>query len=137
MKLFLVTLFLLFATLNVHAEKADPDSIINQEPDLTIQDVISSPSDFNGSKILVQGVVQKAKHYTLINGKTYTAFEIADDDDNVIRVYKRGIIDGVEEGKDVRVYGKFSEEESYFFISFKNVLKAKKVLVLNTVVSGL
>jgi|GEM_PF-5534937 len=130
-------LFVLLLTINVHAEKTDPDTIINEEPKLTIEDVISSPSDFNGSKIMVQGVVQKAKHYTLINGKTYTAFEIADDDENIIRVYKRGIIDGVTEGKDVRVYGKFSEEESYLFISFKNVLKAKKVLVLSTVVSGL
>lgn len=115
----------------------DPDEIIRSEPDLTIEEVVSSPSEYHGSRILLEGRIHKAKNYRLINGKEYTAFEMIDNEENLVRVYTKGIVDDVEEGRDVRVYGKFSKEESYLFISFKNVIKAKRIMVLGTMVSRL
>lgn len=135
MKEFIPLVFLFATTLLVNAETIDPDKIINTEPELTIEEVVSSPSEFHGTKILLEGRVLKSKHYRLINGKEYTAFEMVDEDENLVRVYTKGILEDIREGIDVRVYGKFSEEESYFFISFKNVLKAKRILVLETMVS--
>lgn len=137
MKKIIFLLLIVFSVVHVNAETVDPEQIIKSEPDLTIEEVVSSPSEFHGSKILLEGRILKAKNYRLINGKEYTAFEMVDDEDNLVRVYIKGIVDDVAEGKDVRVYGKFSKEESYFFMSFKNVLKAKKILVLKTMVSSL
>lgn len=140
MKNILILIIFLLATSVVNAEqadKSDPDKIIKLEPELTIEEVVSSPSEYHGSKILIEGRILKAKVYRLINGKEYTAFEMVDDENNLVRVYTKGVVDDVREGKDVRVYGKFSKEESYFFISFKNVVKAKRILVLDTLVSRL
>lgn len=136
MKNIIALLFLLLTSVVVKAESIDPDEIINTEPKLTIEEVVSSPSAYDGIKILLEGRVLKAKQYRLINGKEYTAFEMVDDEGNLIRVYTKGLLDEIEAGVEVRVYGKFSKEESYFFISFKNVLKAKRILVLKTMVSS-
>ena len=135
MKIFTyLVLFLIVSTgLSFSKEKIDLDKIIKNEPNITITEVVESPKLFHKKKILVEGKVSKVKFATLPNGKKYTAFKLKDDNRNVLRVYAKGYIEGFEEGLNVRIYGKYRKERKYLIKNFKNVVKAKKVLVLSTV----
>lgn len=127
-------LILVFSTgLSFSKEAVDLDQIIKEEPNITIEEVVSSPKDYHKKKILVEGKVAKVKFTTLPNGKQYTAFKLRDDNRNVLRVYTKGTIEGLEEGMYVRIYGKYRKERKYLIKKFKNVVKAKKVLVLSNV----
>lgn len=114
-------------------DKINLDKVIKNQPELTIEDLVEYPDEFNGQKVLVEGRVAKVRYTTLPNGKRYTIFKLKGYNKNVLRVYSKGFIDGIEAGLTVRIYGKFSEEKKYIFKKFKNVVKAKRVLILSTV----
>ena len=95
----------------------------------TIKEVVSSPDDYEGKKITVEGEVSRLKFTKSITGKPYTIFELADTSNNIINVYAEGHLD-IEKGKKLRIHGKFSTEKNYFLFKFKNVVKAKTFEIL-------
>ena len=126
----IVLIFLPFSILYASSEVRDE---VLSEPDLNIQTLVDKPSTFDGEKVTVEGQINsKVKYKTLANGKEYTAFKIEDSYNNELNVYTKGHIDGIEKGSKIRIYGKFSKEKKFLFIKFKNVIKAKKLLVLQT-----
>ena len=95
----------------------------------TIKEVVSSPDDYEGKKITVEGEVSRLKFTRSFTGKPYTLFELADTSKNIINVYAEGHLH-IEKGKKLRIHGKFSTEKNYFLFKFKNVVKAKTFEVL-------
>jgi len=95
----------------------------------TIKEVVSSPDNYEGKKITVEGEVSRLKFTKSITGKPYTIFELADTSKNIINVYAEGHLD-IERGKKLRIHGKFSTEKNYFLFKFKNVVKAKTFEIL-------
>lgn len=104
------------------------DTVVG-EP-LEIEEVISSPSYYDGRYILIEGKVTRLEYRRSPNGTSYTILKLEDSNDNDIGVYAKGILD-IEEGSKVRVYGKFNKEKRYLFFKFKNVLKARQVELLS------
>jgi hypothetical protein len=97
---------------------------------LDIEDVVSSPSYYDGRYIVVEGKVTRLEYRRSPKGDHYTIIRLEDSNDNDIGVYTKGILD-IEEGSTVRVYGKFNKEKKYLFFRFKNVLKARQVELLS------
>ena len=95
----------------------------------TIKEVVSSPDEYEGKKITVEGEVSRLKFTKSITGKPYTLFELADPAKNMINVYAEGHLD-IEKGKKLRIHGKFSMKKGYFLFKFKNVVKAKTFEIL-------
>ena len=77
----------------------------------TIKEVVSSPDNYEGKKITVEGEVSRLKFTKSITGKPYTIFELADTSKNTINVYAEGHLD-IEKGKKLRIHGKFSTEKN-------------------------
>jgi len=95
----------------------------------TIKEVVSSPDEYEGKKITVEGEVSRLKFTKSFTGKPYTLFELADPAKNMINVYAEGHLD-IEKGKKLRIHGKFSTKKNYFLFKFKNVVKAKTFEIL-------
>jgi hypothetical protein len=95
----------------------------------TIKEVVSSPDEYEGKKITVEGEVSRLKFTKSITGKPYTLFELEDPGKNMINVYAEGHLD-IEKGKKLRIHGKFSTKKNYFLFKFKNVVKAKSFEIL-------
>ncbi len=133
--IFLLLALVLFPFSLVLGEGSDLNRVIKNTPKLAIEDIVVSPSKFDGKKIFIKGRVSKVKHVKLGNGKSYTAFKIEDAQKNSLGVYVKGIVDNLKEGTVAEVYGKFNKEKRYLFMSFKNVVKAKKVFVVGQIAS--
>jgi hypothetical protein len=98
-------------------------------PEFTIKEVVSYPSEYEGRKITLEGVVSRLKFKRSFTGKQYTIFELVDPVQNIINVYAEGHLN-IEKGKKIRIHGKFSAEKRYFFYKFKNVVKANTFEIL-------
>lgn len=99
------------------------------ESESTIKEVVSSPDEYEGKKVTVEGEVSRLKFTKSITGKPYTLFELVDPAKNMINVYAEGHLD-IEKGKKLRIHGKFSTKKNYFLFKFKNVVKAKSFEIL-------
>lgn len=131
-KTIVIILIMLISFPGYSVEKEEErESTLRNEPELTIAEVVKAPDSFDGNRILVEGKVTDIR-----NVRDYTAFRIQDSDENTVGVYMKGDIEGIERGTIVRVFGKFSEQKSYLFLSFNNVIKADKVLVIDKVATS-
>ncbi|MDX1472215.1 MAG: hypothetical protein R3213_12020 [Flavobacteriaceae bacterium] len=95
----------------------------------TIEKVVSSPYEYEGKKIQLEGEVSRLKFTKSFTGKPYTLFELVDPLKNMINVYAEGHLE-IEKGEKLRIHGKFSTEKNYFLFKFKNVVKAKTFEIL-------
>jgi len=89
---------------------------------------ISNPSEYDNKEIVIEGEINKYK-FTSDSGKAYTLFKITDEANNTLNVYYQGKLLKIKKGSVVRVSGKFLKQKRYSFYSFKNVVKAKDVIV--------
>ena len=100
-------------------------------PSLTIQEVISSPREFDRAILILDGFISDVEYKTFINGKKFTYFKLRDNQDNNIKVYARGYVDGLIDGSKIRIYGRYSKSKKYFFKKLKNVMKARKIQIFS------
>lgn len=103
---------------------------INLPAIIPISGIISSPADFDGLKITVQGIVKKVKFTRSLKGKPYTLFKLGDANKHQMKVYMKGHLP-IEKGTQLKVYGKFNKTKKYNFLKFKNVLKGKKFEIVS------
>ncbi len=98
---------------------------------LTISGVVSDPDKYNKEVITIDGRVSGLKYKKFINGKKFTLFNLIDDN-KILKVYGRGFIDEIKDGSVVRIYGRYSKKKNFFLTKHKNVMKARKVFILNS-----
>lgn len=100
--------------------------------DLTIEKVVSSPDEFHRDIITVDGVIAKVQYRKLPNGREFTLFKLEDSKENKVKVYARGYIKDINEGSIVRLHGRYSKEKRFFLKKHKNVMKARKIQIINS-----
>lgn len=133
----LVPLLGLFLTISVSAGssggyKTYTDIGPIEKSDLTVSKVVSDPDKYDREIITVDGKVSDLKYKKFINGRKFTLFKLRDDNNKTIKVYGRGFIDAIEDGSQVRIYGRYSKKKRFLFKKYKNVMKAKKMFVLES-----
>ncbi len=100
-------------------------------PSVTISQVLSSPDEFHRKIFTVEGQVSELQFKKMANGRKFTLFRFFEDDpEKRINVYARGFVEGIEEGSRIRVWGRYSKHKRYFLAKRKNIMKAKKIHIL-------
>jgi len=101
-----------------------------EKTELTIAEILSDRNKFNREVITVEGIISKVEYKKLFTGKKFTLFALEDNKQNTINVYARGYIKEIKKGSEVRIYGRYSKEKSFMFKKRKNVMKARKIQIL-------
>ncbi len=123
--------FSVFAYAKEEAYKTYTDIGEVEKPSLTISEVISSGDKFHKKMVALEGQVGKLKFKEMANGRKFTLFRFFEDDpEKRINVYARGIIEGIENGSRIRIWGYYSKHKRYFLIKRKNIMKAHKIQFL-------
>ena len=94
---------------------------------IPIEEIFQNKDKYHREIIIIEGKLSEIKFKNLVGGKKFTLFIIEDDYGNNINVYARGTVEGLEEGTNIRVYGRYSKSKKFFFNKYKNVVKAKKI----------
>jgi|GEM_PF-772056 len=93
---------------------------------LEISTLVSSPSEYDGRIVAIEGKVKKVHHAFSTSGKPYTLFRLVDSDKHKVGVYTKGRFD-IKKGYVLMVMGRFRKERRYLIFRFKNVMKAHDV----------
>ena len=107
-----------------------------EQSDITIEQVISSPEEFNKEVITLDGRIRAIEYKQIFGGKKFTLFELTDGNNNKINVYARGYIEKLSNGSKIRLHGRYSKNKRFMFKKFNNVMKARKVQVLKDEMSS-
>ncbi|NIS08174.1 MAG: hypothetical protein GWO07_05300 [Candidatus Dadabacteria bacterium] len=102
-----------------------------EKSDLTIAAIFSDKDKYHRDVLTVEGTVKKLKFKKMFNGRKFTYFGLTDSENNTINVYARGYVKDIDEGSEIRIYGRYSKEKSFLFKKRKNVMKARKIEILN------
>ncbi len=102
-----------------------------EDPVVPIEDIFQNRSNYHREIIVIEGKLSKLEYKSIIGGKKFTLFIIENDLGNKIKVYARGTVQGLDEGSDIRVYGRYSKSKKFGFNKLKNVMKAKKIQIDN------
>ena len=134
--LIIIVFISIFIITNVYSEETKYRTYTDIGPlektELTISEVISDPNKFHREIITVEGEISKIEYKKLITGKRFTLFKLEDKQGNKFKVYARGYIKELKNGSKIRIYGRYSKEKSFFFSKYKNVMKARKIHILNS-----
>lgn len=103
-----------------------------EKSDLTVSKVVSDPDRYDREIITIDGRVSDLKYKKFVNGRKFTLFKLRDGNNKTIKVYGRGFIDAIEDGSQVRIYGRYSKKKRFLFKKYRNVMKAKKMFVLDS-----
>ncbi|MCY3625642.1 MAG: hypothetical protein OXH82_08540 [Candidatus Dadabacteria bacterium] len=102
-----------------------------EEPTLTISQVLSSRDEFHRKVFTLEGQVGEIKFKEMRDGKKFTLFWFFEDDpEKRINVYARGFVEGIENGTRIRIFGWYRKHKRHFLIKRKNIMKAKKIHIL-------
>ena len=102
-----------------------------EKPTLTISQVLSSRDDFHRKIFTLEGQVGELRFKKMVNGRKFTLFRFFEGDpEKRINVYARGFVEGIEEGSRIRIWGRYSKHKRYFLTKRKNIMKAKKINIL-------
>ena len=107
-----------------------------EQSDITIEQVVSSPEEFNKEVITLDGRIRAIEYKRIFGGKKFTLFELTDDNNNKINVYARGYMEQLSNGSKIRLHGRYSKNKRFMFKKFNNVMKARKVQVLKADISS-
>ncbi len=100
-------------------------------PTVTISEVLSSPDKFHKKIFTIEGQVGELRYKKMANGRKFTLFKFFEDNpEKVINVYSRGFVQGIETSSRIRIWGRYSKHKRYFLIKRKNIMKAKKIHIL-------
>lgn len=137
-KILFVSLFFLVVPFSSYGKekvyKAYTDIGELEPPTVTISEVLSSRDEFHRKIFTIEGRVSKLQFKKMANGRKFTLFRFFESDpEKKINIYARGFVEGVENGSRVRIWGRYSKHKRYFLFKRKNVMKAKKIHILQEV----
>lgn len=105
-----------------------------EPPTATISEVLFSRDEFHRKIFTLDGQVGKLEFKKMANGRKFTLFRFFEDDpEKRINVYARGFVEGIEDGSRIRVWGRYSKHKRYFLSKRKNIMKAKKIHILQKI----
>ena len=108
-----------------------------EPPTATISQVLSSRDEFDRKILTLEGQVGELRLMRTANGRKFTLFWLfGDDPEKRINVYARGLVEGIENGSRVRVWGRYSKHKRHFLSKRKNIMKAKKIQIEGVLQSG-
>ena len=134
-KILLVSLLLLIVPISAYGKekvyKTYTDIGELDPPTVTISQVLSSREEFHRKIFILEGQVDKLQFRRMANGRKFTLFRFFEDDPERRRnVYARGFLESLENGSRVRIWGRYSKHKRYFISKRKNIMKAKKIHIL-------
>ncbi|MXZ13288.1 MAG: hypothetical protein F4Y78_04685 [Candidatus Dadabacteria bacterium] len=139
--LFVFLLFLVFPVSSYGKEevyKTYTDMGELDPPTATISGVLSSRDEFHRKIFTLDGQVGELEFKKMANGRKFTLFRFFEDDpEKRINIYARGFVEGIENGSRVRIWGRYSKHKRYFLSKRKNIMKAKKIHILQGIPKAL
>ena len=135
--LFVFLLFLVFSVPSYAEEgtyKTYTDIGELEPPTVTISYVLSSRDEFDRKIFILDGQVGELRFKRTVNGRKFTLFQFFETNpERRINIYARGFVEGIEDGSRVRIWGRYSKHKRYFLTKRKNIMKAKKIHILQGV----
>jgi len=125
--LILITIFTVNSFAQDEVYKDYTDIGVIDGTTVPIEEIIQDRDKYHREIIIIEGKLSEIKFKNLIGGKKFTLFLVEDENGNNINVYARGTVEGLDEGSNIRVYGRYSKSKKYLFSKYKNVMKAKKI----------
>ena len=105
-----------------------------EEPTLTISQVLSSRDEFHRKVFILEGQVGGVEFKEMRKGRKFTLFWLFQDDpEKRINVYAKGFVEGIQSGSRVRILGWYRKHKKYFLVKRKDIMKAKKIHVLQQI----
>ncbi len=125
--LIMVTVFAVnsFSQEEVYKDYTDVGTIEGQR--IPIEEIFLNRDKYHREIIIIEGKLSEIKFKNLVGGKKFTLFLVEDENGNNINVYARGTVEGLEEGSNIRVHGRYSKSKKFLFNKYKNILKARKI----------
>lgn len=112
------------------------DAKPTQEPiefkEVTIDQLISSPKEYNNQRVSLEGFVDKVKYTKSSKGEPFTLFRLNDGTDNEVRVYYEDKHLALSKGDKVKIQGRYQKQKKYLLYKIKNVIKARTVEKIET-----
>lgn len=102
-----------------------------EKPTLTISQVLSSRDEFHREVFTLEGYVGEVRFKEMENGRKFTLFWLSQDNtEKRINIYARGFVEGIQSGSRIRVLGWYRKHKRFLFIKRKDIMKAKKIHIL-------
>jgi len=114
-----------FSQEDVYKDYTDVGTIEGQR--IPIEEIFLNRDKYHREIIIIEGKLSEIKFKNLVGGKKFTLFLVEDENGNNINVYARGTVEGLEEGSNLRVHGRYSKSKKFLFNKYKNVMKARKI----------
>ncbi|MYB26088.1 MAG: hypothetical protein F4X32_01110 [Candidatus Dadabacteria bacterium] len=109
-----------------------------EPPAVTISQVLSSRDEFDRKIFTLEGQVGDLRFKKMVNGRKFTLFQFFENNpEKRINIYARGFVEGIENGSRVRIWGRYSKHKRYFLSKRKNIMKAKKIDILQEIPEAL
>jgi hypothetical protein len=123
----MVTVFAVnsFSQEEVYKDYTDVGTIEGQR--IPIEEIFLNRDKYHREIIIIEGKLSEIKFKNLVGGKKFTLFLVEDENGNNINVYARGTVEGLEEGSNLRVHGRYSKSKKFLFNKYKNIMKARKI----------
>ena len=114
-----------FSQEDVYKDYTDIGTI--EGPRISIEEIFQNRDKYHREIIIIEGKLSEIKFKNLVGGKKFTLFLVEDENGNNINVYARGTVEGLEEGSNLRVHGRYSKSKKFLFNKYKNIMKARKI----------
>ncbi|NIP38782.1 MAG: hypothetical protein GWO07_08570 [Candidatus Dadabacteria bacterium] len=102
-----------------------------EKSELSIAGIFSDKDKYHREVLTVEGTVTGLKYKKMFNGRKFTLFGLTDSEKNTINVYARGYVKDITDGSEVRIYGRYSKEKSFMWKKRYNIMKARKIQILD------
>ncbi len=130
--LFLLLSFPSYAAEKIYKTYTDIGEL--EKSDLTILQVLSSRDEFHRKVFILEGQVGEVRFKQMKTGRKFTLFSLFEDDPRKrINVYAKGFVEGIQSGSRIRVLGWYRKHKKYFFFKQKDIMKAKKIHILQQI----
>ncbi len=114
-----------FSQEDVYKDYTDVGTIEGQR--IPIEEIFLNRDKYHREIIIIEGKLSEIKFKNLVGGKKFTLFLVENENGNNINVYARGTVEGLEEGSNLRVHGRYSKSKKFLFNKYKNIMKARKI----------
>ncbi len=95
--------------------------------DVTIDELLSNRNEYNGTRVRLDGFVDKVEYTESNKGEPFTLFRLNDGKDDEVRVYYEDEHLALSKGDKVQIQGRYKKQKKYFLYKIKNVIKARTV----------
>ena len=95
--------------------------------DVTIEELLSNRNEYSGTRVRLEGFVDKVEYTESNKGEPFTLFRLNDGTDDEVRVYYEDEHLALSKGDKVQIQGRYKKQKKYFLYKIKNVIKARTV----------